>query len=239
MTDLSSKFSSGFSPDFELLMQEIKKMPKNFLGKMICLEGIEGVGKTTQINWIADFLKNNGRKVIITREPGGTTIGEKIRDELLKHDIPGESLTNDVEMLLVFAARSQHIAHKILPALRDGVWVVCSRFFESSFAYQGGGRGIDTRRIEALKDWAMGDFAPDLTFLLDLPVNLSRDRVSVRGKDLDRFESQKDEFFERVRQMYLRRSDLDKNMHIIDASVNITEVQKQMEPILKGLLDQS
>jgi dTMP kinase len=232
-------FSPGFSPDFDVLMQDIEKMPKNFSGKMICLEGIEGVGKTTQINWIADFLKENGKKVIITREPGGTPIGEKIRDELLKHDMPGESLTNDVEMLLVFAARSQHMAHKILPALKEGVWVVCSRFFESSFAYQGGGRGIDTRRVDALKKWVMGDFTPDLTFLLDLPVNLSRDRVSVRGEELDRFESQKDAFFERVRQMYLRRSELDENMHIIDASVNLTGVQQQMEPILKDLLGQS
>ena len=134
---------TNISPEFDVLMQEIKTLPNDFSGKMICLEGIEGVGKTTQINLIADFLKNHGKQVIITREPGGTPIGEKIRDELLKHDHPGESLTNDVEMLLVFAARSQHMSNKILPALKEGVWVICSRFYESSFAYQGGGRGID------------------------------------------------------------------------------------------------
>ena len=228
---------TNISPEFDVLMQEIKTLPNDFSGKMICLEGIEGVGKTTQINLIADFLKSHGKQVIITREPGGTPIGEKIRDELLKHDHPGESLTNDVEMLLVFAARSQHMSNKILPALKEGVWVICSRFYESSFAYQGGGRGIDSKRIEALKSWVMGDFSPDLTFLLDIPVNLSRDRVSSRGEELDRFESQKDDFFERVRQMYLRRADLDPNMKIIDASVGIEEVRSQMESSLIKLLN--
>ena len=208
----------------------------DYSGKFICLEGIEGVGKTTQINWIADFLRSKGKQVLITREPGGTPIGEKIRDELLKHNLPGEKLTDDVEMMLVFAARSQHVAHKILPALKEGVWVVCSRFFESTFAYQGGGRGIDSHRIESLRKWVLGDFAPDITFLLDLPVALSQKRVDSRGEIKDRFEVQKKDFFERVRQAYLRRSQIDDSMYIIDASVDIKKVQEQIEVVLTDLI---
>ncbi len=235
---LNSDLDSGqdFSSDIEDLMQEASSVSKNYSGKFICLEGIEGVGKTTQLNWIADFLVANGKDVLITREPGGTPIGEKIRDELLKHDLPEESLTDDVEMLLVFAARSQHVTQKIIPALKQGKWVVCSRFYESTFAYQGGGRGIDTARINSLKDWVLGDFTPDITFLLDLTVEQSRTRVGGRGENLDRFEVQKDDFFERVRNMYLRRAELDESMHIINASLDIEDVQAQMEPLLSAVL---
>ena len=212
----------------------------NKLGKFICLEGIEGVGKTTQINWMADYLKASGKEVVITHEPGGTLIGEKIRTQLLKSEDflanKSDKITDDVEMLLMFAARSQHVTNKILPALERGAWVVCSRFFESSFAYQGGGRGIDTHRIESLKTWVLGDFRPDLTLLFDITVDKSRKRVGLRGEKKDRIESQDDHFFERVRQMYLRRSQLDESIKVVDAGVDIKQVQDQIRPHLDLIL---
>ena len=189
--------------------------PGSIRGRFITLEGIEGAGKTTQIAPLLDHLRRCGIDAVATREPGGTVTAEAIRALLV--DPSHHCLDPDTELLLVFAARAEHLAKVIRPALEGGRWVVSDRFTDATFAYQGAGRHVEARRIEILKQWVQGDLQPDLTLLLDLPVSLGRARI--RGRQADRFERENDDFFERIRNAYLeraRRSPL--RYRVIDAS---------------------
>ena len=203
-------------------------------GKFITLEGGEGVGKTTNLQFICDYLRNQGIDVLVTREPGGTPLAEKIRDVLLDPRTT-EPVAEDTELLLMFASRAQHIAEKIKPALATGQWVVCSRFTDSSFAYQGGGRGVSLKRIQTLADWVHGDLQPDLTLILDLPVEIGLQRARERA-ELDRIEQEKKAFFERVRQAYLERAQTADRYHVIDANQPLKAVQTQVVTELTSLL---
>lgn len=192
-------------------------------GKFITLEGGEGVGKTTNMKYVQQLLESAGRSVVVTREPGGTGLAEKIRDILL--DRHGEAITPVAELLLMFAARSQHIAHVIEPALQRGQWVLCDRFTDATFAYQGGGRGMDMETIAWLEQCVQGELRPDLTLLLDAPVAIGMGRAQHRG-DFDRFEQEQVEFFERVRQVYLQRARLNQHrFKIINAAQSLDCVQ--------------
>ena len=193
-------------------------------GKFITLEGNEGSGKTTNLKCVRDFLLRKGIDVVVTREPGGTDVAEQIRSLLLAH--PLEPIAEDTELLLMFASRAQHLTQLIKPALAKGQWVLCSRFTDSTYAYQGGGRGIDPARIAVLEQWVHGDFQPDLTLLFDLPVELGMHRARQRDL-LDRIESEENAFFERVRQAYLDRAKNHHRYHIVDASQPLEKVQKQ------------
>ncbi len=203
-------------------------------GCFITIEGVEGVGKTTNIQFIAEFLRSRQLQLLLTREPGGTPIAEQIRDLLLtKSDEP---LNDDAELLLVFAARAQHLAQVIKPALARGEWVVCDRFTDATYAYQGGGRGFSMPHIAQLEQWVQQDLRPDITLLLDLPVEVGLARAKQRS-DPDRFESERTEFFERVRDTYLERArQFPDQYRIIDASRTLPEVQEQLAGVLTDLL---
>jgi len=165
-------------------------------GLFITLEGGEGAGKSTQLAYIRQRLEAAGVTLHVTREPGGTPLGEQIRELLLDHR--QTDMATDTELLLMFAARAQHLAERIRPALAAGEWVLCDRFTDATYAYQGGGRGIDSQRIAVLENWVQGTLRPDLTLLLDLPVNVGMARANGRG-ELDRFEREQQAFFDRVR----------------------------------------
>lgn len=169
-------------------------------GRFITLEGIEGAGKTTQLEAVRTCLADRGIPVIVTREPGGSPIAERIREVLL--DPACRGMAEDAELLLMFAARAEHLTRKIRPALERGTWVVCDRFTDATYAYQGGGRGIDVRRISLLEDYVQGSMRPDLTLLFDLPVREGLARAGRRSAP-DRFESETLSFFEGVRAAYL------------------------------------
>lgn len=203
-------------------------------GKFITLEGGEGVGKTTNLEFICEYLRNKNIDVLLTREPGGTPFAEKIRDVLLD-PATQEPVAEDTELLLMFASRAQHIAEKIKPALAAGQWVVCSRFTDSSFAYQGGGRGIPMARIQSLADWVHGDFQPDLTLILDLPVEIGLQRARERA-ELDRIEQEQKDFFERVRQAYLEQAKTAARYRVIDANQALDAVQQHIAAALERLL---
>ncbi len=189
----------------------------------ITLEGIEGVGKSTHMAFVRDWLRGQGLEVVQTREPGGTGIGEAIRTLVLEND--GAGICVDTELLLMFAARAQNLAEVIRPALERGSCVVCDRFTEASYAYQGGGRGIPETRIAALEAFAQGALRPDLTLLLDAPVEIGMARAGRRG-GADRFEQEQAGFFERVRQAYLDLAARHpRRFRIIDASLPLEEVQ--------------
>ncbi len=199
-------------------------------GKFITIEGGEGVGKTTNIDFIKNYLVNKKIKHIVTREPGGTDLGEMLREIML--DPKQAKICSDSELLLMFAARAQHLQQKIIPALDDGCWVICDRFTDATYAYQGGGRGIDISRIEILENWVQGQLRPDLTILFDMPVELGMARAASRSKP-DRFEQEKLDFFERVRATY-RTIALENTSQykIIDASKNLKDVQIQISTVL-------
>lgn len=199
-------------------------------GKFITVEGIEGVGKTTNINFIRQQLEAAGRDVVLTREPGGTPLGEAIRGLLLNPEYTGMDST--CELQLMFAARAEHLAKVVWPALEKGQWVLCDRFTDATYAYQGGGRGIDIGVIARLEQLVQGDFRPDLTLLLDVPVAVGLARASKRGA-LDRFEQEKVEFFERVRNAYLDMAQRSPDRYrVVDASVPLDDVQKQIAAML-------
>lgn len=205
-------------------------------GSFITLEGIEGAGKSTCMAEVLNVLKENGRKVLETREPGGTPLGEALRQLLLGHQHTG--MHEDTELLLMFAARAEHLHQKILPALQSGQWVLCDRFTDASYAYQGGGRGMDMKRIATLEAWVQGDVRPHLTLLMDLPVAQGLERAGKRSSP-DRFESETLAFFERVRQAYLDIAGRDPDrVKIIDASRTLTEVQAQVRAVIKTFLEQ-
>ena len=200
-------------------------------GKFITLEGGEGVGKTINLEFICDYLQAKDVDVLVTHEPGGTAFAEKIRN-LLLDPATSEPVAEDTELLLMFASRAQHIAQKIKPAIQAGKWVVCSRFTDSSFAYQGGGRGIATHHIQQLADWVHGDFQPDITLVLDLPVEIGLQRARERA-ELDRIEQEKKDFFERVRQAFLARAKTAGRYHVIDANQSLKKVQTHITTVLE------
>jgi dTMP kinase len=200
----------------------------------ITFEGIEGVGKTTQLQFAADLLEKAGIPYLKTREPGGTPLGEEIRAILLAHR--AEPVVPITELLLMFAARVQHLETVIKPALKKGLWVLCDRFTDASYAYQGGGRSISLETIATLERISLENFKPDHVFLLDAPVAIGFARVQKRGIAQDRFESEKSAFFERIRKGYLARAAIDlKRYSIIDATQALAEVQSQIEKQFKVL----
>ncbi len=189
-------------------------------GKFITLEGSEGAGKTTNIGYMQEYLKQRGLSVVVTREPGGTALGEAIRSLILADHHP----VAEAELLLLFAARAQHVNQVIAPALQAGQWVISDRFTEATHAYQGGGRGIDSAIIETLEHWVLGTLRPDLTLLLDMPLETSLMRIKNRTKD--RFEREDRLFFERVRARSLSRAAWsDGRIRVIDADRPLAEVQ--------------
>jgi dTMP kinase len=200
----------------------------------ITFEGIEGVGKTTQLTFVAEELKKAGIPFIKTREPGGTQVGEEIRDVLLAHR--HEPFVPITELLLMFAARAQHVETVIVPALKEGKWVLCDRFSDATYAYQGGGRGMDQSKIKALETLVLNNFAPDLTFLFDAPAKVGLERVKGRGGHPDRFELEKIDFFERVRQVYLQRAqEYPARFCVVNANASLVEVQGNIRTRLKAL----
>lgn len=204
-------------------------------GKFISIEGIEGAGKSTQIRFIQSFLEHQGKTVVVTREPGGTVLGEQIRELLLTPR--DEGMSHDAELLLMFAARAEHLEQVIKPALSRGDWVLSDRFVDATFAYQGGGRGIDIKRIESISDWTLQAIHTDLTLLFDLPVAVGQERVIKRSQDKDRFEQEKGVFFEKIRQCYLQRADHEPDrIKKIDASQTIENIQHQVTTALMALL---
>jgi dTMP kinase len=204
-------------------------------GKFITLEGGEGVGKTTNVLFIKAYLQDHKIPVVVTREPGGTQLAEKIRELLLQNN--EEVLTSHAEILLMFAARSQHLAHVIKPALEQGQWVLCDRFTDATYAYQGGGRGMSMETISWLENFVQDDLRPDLTLLLDLSVETGMARAKNRGGQIDRFESEHLLFFDRVKQAYLRQAQqYPKRIKIIKADQPLDGVQKALVEAIKPLL---
>ena len=194
-------------------------------GKFITFEGIDGAGKSTHLAWLAHFLQDKGVEVVVTREPGGTALGEALRKLLLDHQ---QVMHAETEALLMFAARREHLDKVILPALERGAWVISDRFTDASFAYQGGGRGVPAARLEILEQWVQGNFSSDLTLYFDVPVTISRQRVQ-SARVADRFELEPDLFFERVRQAYLQRAkQFPERIRVVDGSLPLTEVKMAM-----------
>jgi dTMP kinase len=199
-------------------------------GLFITLEGSEGAGKSTNLGFIRDQLRNAGHDVLFTREPGGTPLAEHIRELLLGHEYDG--MADDTELLLVFSARAEHLSATIVPALEAGRTVLCDRFTDATYAYQGYGRGISLERIAMLEDWVQGPLRPDLTLFLDLPVDIGMQRATDRSAP-DRFEKEKMAFFERVRNGYHERIRLaPERYRIIDARPPLNEVQQQIQEVL-------
>jgi dTMP kinase len=204
-------------------------------GKFITFEGIDGAGKSTHLDWFSQQLQEKLRaqeiSVRTTREPGGTPSGEQLRDLILHQPMQLET-----ETLLIFAARSEHLASVIMPTLARGDWVVCDRFTDASFAYQGGGRGLALDRLAILENWVQGDFQPDLTVLFDLPVETANRRRAMRAP-LDRFERESEQFFTQVRAEYLRRARAAPHRFVlIDARSSITEIRQTLERIILALI---
>lgn len=197
-------------------------------GRFISFEGIDGAGKSTQHAWMVEHLRRQGRTVVATREPGGTPLGEKLRALLLT-----ESMHLETEALLMFAARREHVAQVIEPALVRGEWVVCDRFVDASFAYQGGGRGLDWTKLEVLANWVLGDLQPDLTLIFDAPVAIAQQRLHAATSQPDRFEQEQSEFFERVRAAYLRIAhENSARVRLIDATQSPNDINKVLEKII-------
>jgi dTMP kinase len=206
----------------------------NNKGCFITFEGVEGAGKTTNIDFIAKKLQKAGHEILLTREPGGTTTGEAIREILISKDLP--EMDHTTELLLMFAARAEHLKRKILPALEQGKWVLCDRFTDASYAYQGAGRGIDSNKIAVLEDFVQNDLRPDYTFLFDLEADIGLSRAQSRG-ETDRFEQQHIDFFNRVRTQYLKMADENQQRYrIINAQFDLDTVQKQIIDVLDEII---
>ena len=205
--------------------------------QFITVEGIEGAGKSTQLGFIRAVLETAGQRVLLTREPGGTALGEEIRSLLLEQRQDGMSA--DAELLLLFAARAEHLQQVIRPALETGSWVVCDRFTDATYAYQGGGRGIAWERVAVLENWVQGGLRPNLTLLFDLPAEAGLARAGRRGL-MDRFESEELAFFQRVRRAYLELAARHPGRYrLIDASRAITAVRAEVEALLHTFLQES
>lgn len=203
-------------------------------GRFITLEGIDGAGKSTHAAWLAEALSARGHRVVATREPGGTATGESIRESLLRHAMSRETAT-----LLMFAARREHVAQVIEPALARGDLVLCDRFTDATYAYQGAGHGVPTPMIDALAGWVHGDCNPHLTLLFDVPVEVSRerlDKMQSKGRELDRFEREARSFFERVRNCYLARAAAEPGrFRIVDATRPVGEVRADLAQVIDAL----
>jgi dTMP kinase len=198
-------------------------------GRFITVEGIDGAGKSTHVGWLARRLEERGHEVVITREPGGTVLGEALRPILLQ--TPMDAAT---EALLMFAARYENLGQVIVPALERGAWVISDRFTDATFAYQGAGKGVSEARLRLLEQWVQGQLQPDLTLLFDVDVALARKRLET-AREPDKFESENGAFFERVRNGYLQRAAQDPNrVRVISAAESVDDIRKQLE---KCLLD--
>lgn len=206
-------------------------------GKFITIEGGEGVGKSTNLAYLHSLLEAREIAFVESREPGGTPLAEELRETLLRER--DETVGSDCELLLMFAARAQHLSSLIVPALDRGEWVVCDRFTDATFAYQGGGRGLEWDRIAQLEQLVQGELRPDLTLLLDVPVEIGMARARQRG-ELDRFEQEQLGFFMRVRQAYLKRAEAEpQRFRIIDASQSLEQVQLQIGQVMQAFFDQA
>lgn len=206
-------------------------------GLFITLEGPEGAGKTTNRAYLAEQLQAQGFDVVLTREPGGTPLAEQIREILLAPHT--ETMSVDTELLLMFAARAQHLAQVIKPALAAGKIVICDRFTDATYAYQGGGRGLDCSRIAMLEQFVQGDLRPDMTLLFDLPVEDGMARAVARGK-LDRFEQEQHDFFAAVRQSYLQRADNDpERFRLVNAQQALVDVQRSLDVHLVEIMSRA
>lgn len=205
-------------------------------GLFITLEGPEGAGKSTNRDYLADRLRARGLPVLLTREPGGTPLAEHIRELLLAPC--AEPMSADTELLLMFAARAQHLERVIRPALLQGMVVLCDRFTDATYAYQGGGRGLASERIAILEDFVQGALRPDLILVFDLPVEIGLRRAAERGR-LDRFEQEDRKFFEAVRSTYLQRAATSPRYRVIDASQPLADVQQALDRLLPDLLERS
>jgi dTMP kinase len=203
-------------------------------GWFLTLEGVEGTGKSTNLTFITDYLRNAGVDLIVTREPGGTPLGEEIRSLLLSHR--DEGMHPDTELLLMFAARAEHLRRKIQPALAAGQWVLSDRFTDATYAYQGGGRALDLQRIQILEEWTQGELRPDVTFLLDLDPEVGLARAAGRA-ELDRFEAEDLAFFHRVRHAYQARVEAQpERFRVVDAAQSLSDVQADLAAYLDALL---
>lgn len=206
-------------------------------GLFITLEGPEGAGKSTNRDFLAEQLRARGVDVVLTREPGGTPLAERIRELLLTPT--REVMNSDTELLLVFAARAQHLAEVIQPALAQGAVVICDRFTDATYAYQGGGRGLSVERIALLETFVQGELRPDLTLIFDLPVEVGLSRAAARGR-LDRFEQEATTFFDAVRQAYLARAEgCPQRYRIIDAAQPLGTVQADLQALLPELVERA
>lgn len=200
-------------------------------GKFITFEGIDGAGKSSHVEWLAQWLRDHGKTVVVTREPGGTALGERLRELLLN-----EPMHLETETLLMFAARREHLAQVIEPALARGEWVICDRFSDATYAYQGGGRGLDRAKFATLEHWVHAHLQPDLTLLFDLPLDIARERIVLANRVLDRFEQERVDFHNRVRQAYLDRALHHGNrMRVIDANQPLEDIRKVLENIVSSI----
>lgn len=200
------------------------------MSKFITFEGMDGAGKSTHLNWFADAFRQRGLDVVVTREPGGTILGEQLREMLLN-----QSMSIGTEALLMFAARLEHVEQVIKPSLGMGKWVISDRFSDASFAYQGSGRGLDWGKLKQLEEWVHGDLQPDLTLFFDVPVEVARQRLA-NNAALDRFEQEHVEFFERVREGYHRRiRENPRRYVVIDGAQTMNEVKLILEKIVISL----
>jgi dTMP kinase len=196
-------------------------------GRLITLEGIDGAGKSTHLPWLADLLAQGGRPVWVTREPGGTALGERLRELLLR-----EPMAHVTETLLMFAARREHCEREIWPRLEQGTWVLCDRFTDATYAYQGGGYGVAATIIRDMERIALDDFRPDMTLIFDVPVGVGRERLA-NGRTLDKFERQQSDYFERVRATYLARAAAEpQRCRVVDSTQPLSSVREQLAAIL-------
>lgn len=217
--------------------------------KFITFEGVDGAGKSTHLKWFVETLRARGVDVRLTREPGGTVLGEKLRELLLNpwHDhhplgeglpsseppLPNQPMHAETEAMLMFAARREHVEQVIRPTLACGTWVISDRFSDASFAYQGGGRGLPVTKLEQLEQWTLGDFQPDLTLLFDIPVEVARQRLN-NNQSLDRFEREQGSFFESVRQAYLERcAKYPQRFVLVDAAQSMGQVKAALEKVIE------
>ena len=200
-------------------------------GKFITFEGIDGAGKSSHVEWLANRLRERGLTVQLTREPGGTALGERLRELLLN-----EPMHLETETLLMFAARREHLARVIEPALARGEWVICDRFSDATWAYQGGGRGLEKPKFLAMEHWVHANRQPDLTLLFDLPLEVARERIVLAQRVLDKFEQERVDFHERVRQAYLERAQTNpQRIRIINADDTLDGIRKQLEVIVSSI----
>lgn len=200
-------------------------------GKFITLEGVDGAGKSSHVDWIADYLRKRGVETVVTREPGGTDVGEKLRRLVL-----GEPMSIETETLLVFAARQEHVSKVIRPALKAGTWVVSDRFTDATYAYQGGGRGLAGTKIQALEAWVQEGLTPDITLVFDVPLEIARSRLAALQAEWDRFEREGDDFFKRVRAAYHERARKESGrVRLVDSSRSLADIRVELENILIGI----